>query len=445
MTTPEDDLEKALRQALTAAVSQVEPGADGLERIRTRIGDRKPQPWLLSVIVGVVSWARNWTWHGHWAWHVPWPWSRAMSSLAAIPWPRLRRLAPGESLSPALSPGEVRAGEALPAGEPRTKPGRGPTGRDRVAPGSLLPHGTAAIGWLRPVAVLAGVAVIAIVSLGVQPFRQAIIQASNTVLTGGQPTGGAGGGAGTDGNGTRTDSGSSTAQASTASRGTVSTGRSTGAATVSSAASPVATPTSTCVANVTALIHLGNGSQGGASLMAAGAQATGPVSHTAVPTSSPAPYPSSTPTQSCAGTAPPVAATPTGTPTVSPSGTGSATPTDTATGTGTPTPTDTASGTGTPTPTDTASDTGTPTPTDSSSTGVSGTTAPVPGSAGQTPGATSSQTPAGTTDQTPAGTTNQTPAGSTNQTPAGTTNQAPAAAGGAPSGAATPSPDPDAS
>ena len=39
---PEDDLEQALRRALSAAVSQVEPGADGLERIRARTKKRPP-------------------------------------------------------------------------------------------------------------------------------------------------------------------------------------------------------------------------------------------------------------------------------------------------------------------------------------------------------------------------------------------------------------------
>ena len=50
MTSPEDDgLEEALRRALSDAASEIEPGADGLDKIRARIGDRRPRPWLLSV------------------------------------------------------------------------------------------------------------------------------------------------------------------------------------------------------------------------------------------------------------------------------------------------------------------------------------------------------------------------------------------------------------
>src|ERR1700742_2098529 len=68
MTAPEDDLEKALRRALSAAVGKVEPGVDGLERIRARPSHRPPQPWLLAVVSTLAARARNWTWRGHWAW-----------------------------------------------------------------------------------------------------------------------------------------------------------------------------------------------------------------------------------------------------------------------------------------------------------------------------------------------------------------------------------------
>jgi hypothetical protein len=65
MTAPEDDLEKALRQALSAAVSQVEPAADGLDRIRARTSRRLPQPWLLSIASAAIGRARNYVRRGY--------------------------------------------------------------------------------------------------------------------------------------------------------------------------------------------------------------------------------------------------------------------------------------------------------------------------------------------------------------------------------------------
>ena len=61
-------MEEALRRALTEAVSEVETGADALERIRARIGQRPPRPWLVSVIADALRRVRHWTWRGHWAW-----------------------------------------------------------------------------------------------------------------------------------------------------------------------------------------------------------------------------------------------------------------------------------------------------------------------------------------------------------------------------------------
>src|ERR1700722_2901400 len=123
MTSPEDDdPEEALRRALSEAVSRVEPGADGLDKIRARIGNRPPRPWPLSVLFGLIDRVRNWTWHGHWAWQDSLPRPRAF-------WrPRSRR---------------------------SNFPGRGTAG-------------------LRLVTVLAGIAAIAGISLGVSPFRNAI-------------------------------------------------------------------------------------------------------------------------------------------------------------------------------------------------------------------------------------------------------------------------------
>src|ERR1700747_512669 len=69
MTSPGgDDLEETLRRALSAAANEVQPGADGLDKIRARIGNRPPRPWLVSVLSGVVDRVRYWTWRGHWAW-----------------------------------------------------------------------------------------------------------------------------------------------------------------------------------------------------------------------------------------------------------------------------------------------------------------------------------------------------------------------------------------
>jgi hypothetical protein len=127
MTSPEDDgLEEALRRALSEAASEVEPGGDGLDKIHARIGGRPPRHWLLSVILGVVERVRYWTWRGHWTWP---------TSLPKIP--------------------------GL----------RGTRSRRSNFPGW-------GFGSLRLAVVLAGIAVIAAATLGIQPFRHAILQAS---------------------------------------------------------------------------------------------------------------------------------------------------------------------------------------------------------------------------------------------------------------------------
>ncbi len=160
MTSPEDDdLEEALRRALSAAADEVEPGTDGLDKIRARIGDRPPRPWLLSVLFGVVDRVRHWTWRGHWAWQ---------DSL-----PRLGAL------------------------------------RERRSRRSNFPRWD--IRWLRLVTALAGVAVLAGIALGVQPVRHAILQASTSLNGGGGPPRG---GAGTEGNGTQASGGSGAPTAS---------------------------------------------------------------------------------------------------------------------------------------------------------------------------------------------------------------------------------------
>src|SRR5581483_3959717 len=157
MTSPEDDddLEEALRRALSEAVSEVEPGKDGLDKIRARIGDRPPRPWLSSVLVGLADRIRYWTWHGHWAWQESLPGLRAL--------------------------------------------------RERRSRRNTFPGWS--IGWFRLVTILTGATVVASLALGRQPFRQAILQAS-TLLDGGDgPTPGSGA---PEGDGTEAGGGSST-------------------------------------------------------------------------------------------------------------------------------------------------------------------------------------------------------------------------------------------
>src|ERR1700679_3361368 len=61
-----DGLEEALRRSLSEAADRAEPGTDGLSRIRARIGQRPPRPWLVSVLFGGAERVRYWTWRGHW-------------------------------------------------------------------------------------------------------------------------------------------------------------------------------------------------------------------------------------------------------------------------------------------------------------------------------------------------------------------------------------------
>lgn len=154
MTSPDDDnLEERLRQALSEAAGGVEAGSDGLDKIRARIGGRRPRPWLFSVLFGVVAWVCSWTWRGHWAWQ------NSLPGLAALREWRSRR--------------------------------------------SRFPRW--GIGWLRVVTVLAGAGVIAGVMLGVQPVRQAILQSSTSQNGSGTPPRS---GADTEGNGTQANNGS---------------------------------------------------------------------------------------------------------------------------------------------------------------------------------------------------------------------------------------------
>lgn len=171
MTSPEDNgLEEALRRALSNAASEVEPGTDGLEKIRARIGNRPPRPWLFSVLAGLIGRVRHWPWRGHWAWQ------DSLPGLAALQERRSRR-------------------------------------------GNFQGSG---IGWLRYVTVLAGIAVLASIALGVQPFRHAILQASSSLNGGG---GSPRGGAGTEGGGTQASAGGGTQSAGTVAAGSGQAGQ----------------------------------------------------------------------------------------------------------------------------------------------------------------------------------------------------------------------------
>ena len=180
-SSPGDGLEDALRRALSDAVGRIEPGTDGLDSIRARIGRRPPRPWLLAVLSGAVERARSWTWRGHWAWP-GWPLARTHLTRRGRR-PRHRKGTPAEKPS--------RRGDRLPL------------------LGALGALGGWRTGWLTLAAGFAGIALIASVSFGVQPVRQTIIQAGTTVLhgDGAYPPPPPWGGGGTDGAGTQTTAG----------------------------------------------------------------------------------------------------------------------------------------------------------------------------------------------------------------------------------------------
>lgn len=157
MTNPDDYLAAALRQAMFDTAGRYQPKPDGLDQIRARINGRQPRPRLLSVLAGAVERIRYWTWRGHWIWPDGLP--RLAGPAAARP-----------------------ASRSAPAHARRGSPRAGITG-------------------LRVAAALGAFAVAVAVSMVVQPFRHAIIEASSTMLNGG--SGPQANGAGTDGNGTQ--------------------------------------------------------------------------------------------------------------------------------------------------------------------------------------------------------------------------------------------------
>src|SRR5712691_3527318 len=137
MTAPEDDLAEALRQALSAAAEQVEPGTEGLARIRAKTSARTPRPWLVSVATDAVRMARHWAWRGHWAWQDPgyWVWAARPENFRLATWQRWA----------AELPRAVR-----------------PT----------------RLGWARLVGGLAAAASITAVAVAVPPLRSALVQVS---------------------------------------------------------------------------------------------------------------------------------------------------------------------------------------------------------------------------------------------------------------------------
>jgi hypothetical protein len=234
MTSPgDDDLEVALRRALSAAASEVEPGADGLDKIRARIGGRQPRPWLFSVLSGVVDRVRHWTWDGHWAWRD--------------------------------SPARLRA-----FWERRSRWSKFPR-RD--------------IGWLRLVTALAGVALIAGVMLGVQPVRQAILQA-RTSMDGG--SGSPRGNVGTEGNGTRAGGGGAPTADSATPGGGGPTGQAGSAVVPGASPTPAAHSASStgCVSTVLPVVADAEPSQASAAPEASGTASAAQAPASASPTSS---------------------------------------------------------------------------------------------------------------------------------------------------------------
>jgi hypothetical protein len=321
----EDGLEGVLRRALSDAVGGVEAGTDGLDRIRARIGGRPPRPWLLAVLSGAAERVRSWTWRGHWAW-------------------------PGRLLT-------------------RTFP----------VPGAL---GTGRIGVLWLATGLAGIAVIAGVSMGVQPVRQAITAASavldpaGALSQDGAGTNGAGSQTTTDGTGLLADGGVTASPRPSPTSASGSRGGPGGAAPGTASAQcqpPASGPTGNLAP--TALVpgatssaegttrrfarhphaRVAPGTTGAPDQPAASASACTVTSATATTTPTVATGASSTP----AGTGPsdtgpagptPTDTTPTDTPTTTPTGTTTTTPTETPTTTPTDTPTTTPTDTPTPGP-----------------------------------------------------------------------------------------------
>jgi hypothetical protein len=250
---------------LSEAAGEVEPGGDGLDKIHARIHGRPPRPWLLSVILGVLERVRYWTWRGHWGWPTPLP-----------KIPGLRGTRSRWSNFPVWG-----------------------------------------FGSLRLALVLAAIAVIATATLGIQPFRQAILQASAALNGGSGPQQVS---ARTEGNGAPTiegGSGTPAAGGAPSGSGQAAAGPTPSAAARSGTAKPHPAPTAKC-APATSPVTKGAQS----SLTDVTPQVSGTTPSTQV-TGPPAPSPAasarphSTSTATCPVASP--TASPTPTPTSSPS------------------------------------------------------------------------------------------------------------------------------
>jgi hypothetical protein len=175
MTASDDGLEQVLRQALSAAVGQVEPGDGGLERILVRIGVVPPRPWLSSVATEALRRVRHWTWRGHWAWQDQDFWRLGFRRAKAL-------------------------GVAV------FGPGVAAWRRWRFQVPAARRHGLPR--WMGLAAGLAAAASIAAAAMAMPPVRAALVEVSSSMLSGGNQavppdTGGAGGPGGTNGTGHR--------------------------------------------------------------------------------------------------------------------------------------------------------------------------------------------------------------------------------------------------
>jgi hypothetical protein len=323
MTAPDDGLEAALRKALSAAASQVEPGDGGLERILVRTGGATPRSWPASVTVEALRRARHWVWRGHWAWQDSGFWQVPHGPLQgqlADWWRRAR----GTRVSAWLA--GVPADAAALIG--------GSLVHDSL---SRRSHG---LMWIRLVAGLAAAASITAVTVADPPLRAALVQVSATVFTGGngvlQPgTGGPGGtggrAAGATGTPGASPSGSAGALTSTLPR-SGRPGTASGPTPCASASGPAGTATPSASQSSIAPTALPTAPQASTTTAAGTGCPTsslGALQPSTAP-STPTPTTQAPPTTAPPTTAPPTTAPPTTAPPSPAPPTDTATPTQTA-------------------------------------------------------------------------------------------------------------------
>jgi hypothetical protein len=320
MIAPDDGLEDALRQALSAAASQVEPADGGLERILVRTGGTAPRSWLASMAAEGLRRTRHWVWRGHWAWQDPGFW-QARYQVLQDPLADWRGRARGTRPSAWLA--GAWAGAASLA--------TGSAVHDAL---SLRSHGRL---WVRLAAGFAAAACITAVTVSDPPLRAALAQVSATVLTGAngglQPGVGGGGAASATGAQSTSASGSAgtrggtlppSARPGSASSPAPCPTASAAIGTLRAAASPSATPSGIAPTSVPSAA---SATAAPTSCPTASGGAT--VQPTAPSTPTPAAPTTQAPTTAPPATAPPTTAPPTTAPPTTP-------PTDTATPTQTP-------------------------------------------------------------------------------------------------------------